>query len=412
VPPLVSAPASLNPFQTLLRHRNFRLFWFGQTLSLVGTWMQAMAEGWLALELSNSPFVVGLVASAASLPILLVSMHAGWFVDRSDKLRIVRIAQTLLGVQAALLWWFTWSGHITVGWLLIFALASGSISAFEIPARQSLVIDLVGREDLPGAIALNSSGFNLARIVGPSIGAIIIAQLGIAWCFGVNALSYITVLAGLFLVRLPTWTPPEKLIAPIDGIREGIHFMRGTPVVALLMGVVAVFSVLGVPYLTMMPVIARDTLGLGAGGYGALLACVGVGGLTGALGLAALGDRVRRGVVLSVASFSYAALLVIFSLVRSAALAYPVLFCVGFAMIATNAVANATLQHLVPNALRGRMMAAYSFINVGLSSVVGSLIAGSVAHVIGASWAVGGGGAILLVFSFWVYRTRPQLRAV
>jgi len=374
--------------------------------------MQAMSEGWLALELSNSPFLVGLVASASSFPILLVSMHAGWFVDRSDKLRVVRIAQSLLGLQAALLWWFTWSGHITVGWLLIFALASGFIGAFEIPARQSLVIELVGREDLPGAIALNSSGFNLARIIGPSIGAIVIAQFGIAWCFGVNALSYLTVLAGLFLVRLPAWTPPERLVAPLDGIREGIRFVRGTPVVASLLLIVAVFSVLGVPYLTMMPVIARDKLGLGAGGYGALLACVGVGGLTGALGLAALGDRIQRGVVLSISSISYAALLVVFSLVRSPALAYPILFFVGFAMIATNAVANATLQHLVPNELRGRMMAAYSFINVGLSSVLGSLIAGSVAHVIGVSWAVGGGGAILLGFSYWVYRKRPELRAV
>ena len=203
------ATASLNPFQTLQRHRNFRLFWFGQTLSLIGTWMQSMAEGWLALELSNSALVVGLVASAQSLPILLVSMHAGWVVDRTDKLRIVKIAQTLLGLQAATLWWFIWSGHITVGWLLVFAFVSGAISAFEIPARQSLVIELVGREDLPGAIALNSSGFNLARVVGPSIGAIVIAQLGIAWCFGVNALSYVTVLAGLFLIRLPEWMAPE-----------------------------------------------------------------------------------------------------------------------------------------------------------------------------------------------------------
>lgn len=405
-------PTSLNPFQTLQRHRNFRLFWFGQTLSLIGTWMQAMAEGWLALELSNSAFIVGLVASAASLPILLISMHAGWFVDRADKLRIVRIAQALLGVQASLLWWFTWSGHITVTWLLVFALANGSISAFEIPARQSLVIELVGREDLPGAIALNSSGFNLARIVGPSIGAIIIAQLGIAWCFGVNALSYLVVLAGLFMIRLPAWTPPERLVAPLDGIREGISYVRRTPLVGILLMVIAVFSVLGVPYLTMMPVIARDKLGLGAGGYGALLACVGVGGLTGALGLAALGDRVRRGVVLTVASFAYAGLLVLFSLVRSATFAYPILFCVGCAMIATNAVANATLQHLVPNELRGRMMAAYSFINVGLSSVLGSVIAGSVAHVVGVSWAVGGGGAILLGFAYWVFRKRPELRAV
>src|SRR5439155_1686302 len=191
--------ASLNPFQTLQRHRNFRLFWFGQTLSLIGTWMQSMAQGWLALELSNSAFLVGLVASASSFPVLVLSLNAGVLVDRTDKLRLVKITQTLLALQAATLWRFTWSSHITIGALLALATANGLITAFEVPARQSLVIELVGRDDLPGAIALNSSGFNLARVVGPSIGALVIAQLGISWCFGVNALSYVTVLVGLFL---------------------------------------------------------------------------------------------------------------------------------------------------------------------------------------------------------------------
>src|SRR5690348_4649870 len=183
----VPAPTTLNPFRVVLRHRNFRLFLIGQTLSLIGTWMQSMSEGWLALELSNSAFIVGLVASAQALPILLLSLHAGVIVDRNDKLRIVRIAQTLLSIQAGTLWWLTWSHHLTIGWLLTLALANGMIVSFEIPARQSLIVDLVGREDLPAAIALNSSGFNIARVVGPTIGALIIAQFGIAWCFGVNA---------------------------------------------------------------------------------------------------------------------------------------------------------------------------------------------------------------------------------
>jgi MFS family permease len=402
----------LNPFQTLLRHRNFRLFWFGQTLSLIGTWMQVMAEGWLALQLSNSAFVVGLVAAAQSLPVMLVSLHAGVIVDRSDKLRIVKIAQTLLGLEATTLWWLTWSGHITIGWLLTMATANGLISAFEIPARQSLVIELVNREDLPGAIALNSSGFNLARIIGPSVGAIIIAKLGMAWCFGVNALSYITVLGGLFLLRLPAWLPPAHLAAPLEGIREGVRYMRETPSVSRLMRLVTVYSVLGVPYLTLMPVMARDRLGLDAGGYGALLACVGIGGVSGALVLAAIGDRVRRGQVLRVGSYGFSILLILFSLVRSAAFAYPILLGVGFSMIVNSAVANATLQHLVPNELRGRMMAAYSLIVVGLSSVVGSLVAGTVAHVIGVSWAIGGGALIMLVYSYWAFERQTELRAV
>jgi MFS family permease len=263
----------LNPFTTL-RHRNFRLFWFGQTLSLIGTWMQTMAQGWMALQLSNSALLVGLVAAASSLPILLFSFHAGVVVDRVDKLRTVRVCQTLLALQAGTLWWFTASGHITISWLIVLAATNGLISSLEIPARQSLVIDLVGRDELAGAIALNSSGFNLARVVGPAIGAVVIARAGLAACFGVNAASYITVLIGLFMIRLPRMLPPTTRFAPMEGIREGLRFMRDTPSVYALTKVVTVYSVLGISYLTLMPVVARDVLHLGAGGYGLLLACV------------------------------------------------------------------------------------------------------------------------------------------
>jgi predicted MFS family arabinose efflux permease len=301
---------------------------------------------------------------------------------------------------------------MTIGWLLMLTTANGLISAFEIPARQSLVIELVGREDLPGAIALNSSGFNLARIVGPSIGAIVIAKLGMAWCFGVNAVSYIAVLIGLFQVHLPAWMPPQHLVAPLDGVRQALRFVRDTPAVFSLIGLMTVFSILGVPYLTLMPVIARDRLGLDAGGYGALLACVGIGGLSGALCLAAIGDRVRRGSLVFTASFAFSGMLIVLSLVRSAALAYPVLLGVGFTMILSNAVGNATLQHLVPNELRGRMMALYSFIAVGLSTVIGSMVGGTVAHAVGVSWAIGGGAVIMLAYAYWGFRNHPELRAV
>lgn len=403
---------SLNPFKTLQRHRNFRLFWIGQTVSLIGTWMQTMAQGWLALELSNSAFLVGLVASAGSLPVLVLSLHAGVVADRTEKLRLVKLGQMAFCLQAAVLWWFMWSGHMTVSWLLILATVNGVINAFEIPARQSFVVELVGREDLPGAIALNSSGFNIARVVGPSIGGAVIASLGLSWCFGLNALSYIAVLGGLMLIRLPVWTPPEHVVSPFEGIREGVRFMRDTPSIAALMRFVTVYSILGVPYLTLMPVVARNQLGLDAGGYGAMLACVGVGGVSGALWLAAIGDRFNRMRLLAVTSYVFAALLVAFSLVRTAVAAYPILLGVGFTMIVTSAVCNSTLQHIVPNELRGRLMAAYSFVVVGLSSVIGSFIAGSVAHVIGTSWAIGGGAAILLAYSYIAFERETTLRDV
>jgi MFS family permease len=411
LPPAPSAPTpSINPFRVIQRHRNFRLFWFGQTLSLIGTWMQSMAEGWLALELSNSAFVVGMVAAAQALPILVLSLHAGVVIDRNDKMRIVRTAQTLLSLQAAALWYLTWSHHLTIAWLFILALANGTIIAFEIPARQSLIVDLVGRRDLPGAIALNSSGFNIARVVGPSIGAFIIAQLGIAWCFGVNALSYVAVLAGLFLIELPAWIPPDRTVSPLEGIREGIAYMRRTPSVNALIKFIAVYSVLGVPYLTLMPVVARDQLNLGAGGYGALLACVGLGGVGGALSLASVGHRFGRIRLLSFGAYAFATLLIAFSFMRDHRYAYPILLGAGFMMIATNATANSSLQHLIPDALRGRIMAAYAFVVVGLSQVVGSATSGTVAKAFGTAWTIRGAAMVMLGYAYYVFNRRTELR--
>ena len=396
-------PPTLNPFRAL-RHRNFLLFWSGQTLSLIGTWMQSMAEGWLAFTLTRNAFLVGLVAAAQSLPILVLSLYAGVLVDRANKLRLVTICQSLFAMQSTGLWLLAWTNHITIHWLIAMATVNGIISSIEIPARQSLVIELVGRDELPGAIALNSSGFNLARIVGPASAAIVMAKLGTAWCFGVNALSYTTVLIGLFLIRLPAWVPAQHRASPLQGIIEGVRFMRGTPAVAALIGVVTVYSIFGVPYLTLMPVVAGERLGLGAGGYGLLLACVGVGGLCGALTLAAAGDRFPRHVVLSGASYVFSGLLILFALVRTPLPAYALLLLIGFAMIVNSAQANAMLQHLVPDELRGRIMAAYSFIVVGLSQVAGSFVAGAVARAAGVAWAIGGGGAVMLAYALWAFQ--------
>jgi len=196
----------VNPFRALQVHRNFRLFWSGQTVSLIGTWMQTVGQGWLALELTNSAFLVGVVSAAGSFPVLLLSLYGGVIADRRSKLKIVIICQALLLAEAAALWWFTWTGRINITSLLILTTIGGIISAFEIPARQAMIVELVTREDIVDAIALNSGGFNLARIVGPSIAAVILAKYGLAWCFGINALSYLAVLASLSQIRLPPWT--------------------------------------------------------------------------------------------------------------------------------------------------------------------------------------------------------------
>jgi MFS family permease len=397
-----------NPFSVLVRHRNFRIFWIGQTLSLIGTWMQVMASAWLALELTNNAFLVGLVATAESLPIVLFSLFAGVLVDRYERLRLVKFAQSMLLIEAAVLTWLTVTGRISIGWLLLLATAAGTFSSIEIPSRQSLIIELAGREDLPQAIALNSSGFNLARIVGPAIAALVIARLNIGWAFGLNALSYLAVLIGLFMIRLNPWRPSATLVRPIDAIRESFRYMRGTPQVAALMKLVAVYSILGVPYLTLMPVFARDRLGLGAGGYGLLLACVGIGGLTGAIVLAARPARAAGSRTFMVSSLAFPVILLALSFVRRPHLAYPLLLLAGVAMIANGALSNSMLQHRVPDALRGRIMAAYSFVVVGLAQTIGSFAAGAVGKAFGVEWAIAGGAIVMLGYASYAFR-QPEM---
>jgi len=402
---------SLNPFRVLQQHRNFRLFWIGQTVSLIGTWMQQVAQGWLALTLSDSAFIVGLVSAAGSLPILMFSLYAGVIVDRRDRLRLVTIAQALLAIEAAVLWWAVWAGWITIPLLVALALINGLISAVEIPARQSLIVELVGREDIVDAVALNSGGFNLARIIGPSIAAAVIAGAGLAWCFGINALSYFAVIGCLVAVKLPKFVPAQKEVSALDEFREGMAYIGSRREVMGLFGVIAVYSIFGFQYLTLMPVIARDVLHTDASGYGLLVTFVGIGAVCGALTLAALSTRVRRGRLFTISAFSFAALLVLFSFVNVRSVAAGVLLFLGLTMLINGALANGILQSVVPDALRGRVMAAYVFVYVGFTPI-GSLIAGAMARATSVQWAIGTGGVIMLVYAGWAFWNFPELRRV
>ena len=397
-----------NPLGLLGRSRNFRIFWTGQTLSLMGTWMQSMAQGWLALELTNDPVFVGAVATCTSLPILLLSLHAGVLADRHDRMRVLRAMQTGMLCQAIVLWWFVWSGHITVWWLLALATIDGTLVSVEIPARNALMADVVGLKELPEAIALNSAGFNLARIIGPVVAGLAIGKLGIAWCFGLNAASYGFVLLGLAYMehRPPVRAPVTS--SPLEGIAELLRYMRDTRSVWALMQVVAVVGVFGLPYLTLMPVMARDRLGVGADGYGALLACVGIGGLTGALWLASAARRRGRG-RLGVVTVAFALLLVAFAASRSLRLSQVILFGAGVTMIVNGALASGMLQRVVPDHLRGRLSSAYALVIVGLAQVVGAFLAGLVARWAGPHWAIGGGAAIILAFTLVAVRRYPEL---
>ena len=406
----MSAPSSINPFRVVFRHRNFRLFLAGQTLSLIGTWMQTMAIGWLALELTDSAFYVGLVATASSVPILLFTMPAGSIVDRSDKLRIVRIAQVAFLVEASTLWGLTVTNRITIEWLLALSFIAGVIASIEIPARQAMMIDLVGRDDLPDAIALNSSGFNLARVIGPGLAAAVIARLGIAWCFFLNAASFLAVLVGLYMMQLPPFVPRPDQTSPWQGVVQVMRYMRDTPSVRALMLMVTVYSILGAPVLALMPVVAREMFALDAGGYGLLLSFLGVGGLCGALGLAAVGDRVSRTRLLIIASVTWPVLLMLFSFTRVPWVGYLLLFAIGCVMILNGAIANGLLQGIVPDAFRGRIMAAYGLVVVGLAQVVGAFTGGIVAHLVGVATAIFTTAVLMLGYGAWAFFRRPELR--
>jgi len=402
---------SLNPLRVLVEHRNFRLFWIGQTVSLIGTWMQTVGQGWLALQLSNDAFIVGLVAAAGSLPVLLFSLYAGVFVDRLDKLRIVTIAQILLSIEAAVLWWAVWSGRINIPLLVGLAFINGLISAVEIPARQSLIIELVGREDIVDAVALNSGGFNLARIIGPSLAAAIIAGAGLAWCFGINALSYIAVIGCLLAVKLPKFIRVEGRPKALNEFREGIAYIRSRREVSGLIGVIAVYATFGFNYLTLMPVIARDVLHTNASGYGLLITFVGLGAVCGAVTLATLGSRVRRGRLFTISAFTFAFLLLLFSFVDDRRVASGVLFFLGLTMLINGALANGILQSVVPDELRGRVMAAYVFFYVGFTPI-GSLIAGALAKATSVQWTIGTGAVIMLLYALIAFWKVPELRQV
>jgi MFS family permease len=373
--------------------------------------MQQVGVGWLALELTNSAFWVGLVAAAGSFPVLLLSLYGGVVADRRSRLRIVIVCQALLLVEATALWWFTWTGRMNIEWLMVLTTVGGVIAAFEIPARQAMIVELVAREDIVDAIALNSGGFNLARIVGPSIAAIVLAKYGLAWCFAINALSYFAVLTSLARIKLPPWTPVQYLVSPAEQLKQGLNYIRSSRPVSALMGVVAVYSIFGFQYLTMMPVVARDVLHTGASGYGLLLTFVGIGALTGALSLAGVGGRIRRGRLFNATAYAFAGLVILFSLMRTVHLAAGVLLFLGLVMIINGALANGILQSVVPDELRGRVMATYVFVYVGFTPF-GSFIAGAMARFVGVQWAIFAGGVVMLAYSLWAFSKYPEIRAV
>ena len=394
-----------------LSHRNFRLFFVGQGISLVGTWMQNVGEGWLILTLTNSPFYVGLTSALSSLGVLLFSLYAGVIADRTDKRRVIILMQIAFMLEAFAVAILVWLHIVAVWQVLLLATLLGIASAFDIPMRQSFIVEMVGKDDLMNAIALNSSLFNAARVVGPAIAGLLIGAVGIAWCYFLNGLSYIAVIVGLLMMRLPPVTLPPKTTSAWMGFREVLVYLRSDRRLRVLMLLTATLSVFGFPYISMMPVFTREVLHRGATGYGALTSSVGIGAVIGALGVALASSRIRaRGRLMLVGGTAFGILLILFSASRSLALAMVLLALAGCAMIVNNSLTNTLIQTAAPDHLRGRVMGFYSFVFVGMAPF-GAFLFGLVAEHVGAPIAIAAGGSVVVLamaIAGWVV---PEIRA-
>ncbi|MFL5402060.1 MAG: MFS transporter [Gemmatimonadales bacterium] len=385
---------SLRTIFAALKHRNFRLFIIGQFVSLCGTWMQIIAQGWLVLQLTDSPFAVGLVTALGSLPILLFTLYGGVIADRVNKRKFILVLQSLMLAEALTLAVLTATHLVTVHWVMALAVFSGLLSAFEVPTRQSFLAEIVERQDLMNAIALNSSAFNLARVVGPAIAAALIATVGLAACFFANAASYLAVIISLARMD-PGWAPkPTDSVAV--ALRQGFSFVFGNRWPRALVTLIATFSVFGFSFLPLMPVFARDALGTGASGYGALVASVGIGAAVAAFFMAGFGHRVRRSRLVLGSSLLFGIILLAASLAPNFQSAL-VLFTVTGCVMALNGIAaNTMLQSEAPDELRGRVMGFYSFTVLGLAPF-GSFQAGWIAEHFGVRVAYAVGALVCLL---------------
>jgi MFS family permease len=391
-------PASGASFGAL-RHRNFRLFIFGQFVSLCGSWMQLVALGWLALVLSNSAFKVGLVTALGALPVLLFTLYGGVIADRVNRRRALILLESLLLAEALALGFLSALHLISMPLVYGLAFLGGLVSAFEIPIRQSFQVELVGKADLMNAIALNSSAFNLSRVVGPAIAGTLIATAGSAACFFLNAASFLAVLIGLVMIR------PDPAFAAAQrerhaGLREGVAHVFGNRWPRALVSLSAVLSVFGASFIAILPVYARDVLHTGAGGYGAVLSAVGVGAATGALSIAAVGHRFRREPTALLAGVVLGAALITFGLLHHLGVALGLAVVAGLAMALNSIMTNTLLQTEAPDHLRGQVMGFYSFIVVGMAPF-GSLQAGWISERVGTPAAVLLGGSVCLMAAGW-----------
>jgi len=400
-----------------MRHANYRRYWFGQIGSLIGVWMQSVALPWLVLQLGGSPLQLGLVMAFLFGPSMIVAPLGGVLADRVDKRRTLIIVNVVAMLQASVLFALTLTGVIEIWQIYALALVAGIVGSIEMPLRQAFVAELVPREDLVNAIALSSTSFNLSRVVGPAIAGLSIATLGVASNFGINAISYVSVIVGLLRIdpsQLYRGKRPEVFPSVRASLAEGLRYARRTPRVLRPLVLLGGTAALAMNFQTLLPLFARSALGMDAEGYGALFAAIGVGALIGSLGLAFMtSQRPMKSLILGGAA-AFLALTFALGFVGSPMVAFALVIGIGLASMLMINTINVTIQNAVPDALRGRVMALYVTVFAG-TAPIGGLLAGALAQAFGPSVAFSVGAAlgagVLAVVAWNMRGVAPEARS-
>ena len=380
-----------------LRHRNYKLFFSGQLVSLIGTWMQGLAMGWLVYRLTNSAFMLGLVGFASQIPTFFISPFAGVLLDRWDKHKTIVITQTLSMVQAFILSYLVLSGGVQIWHLVLLNIFIGLVNGFDIPARQSFIVEMIeDRSDLGNAIALNSSMFNAARLIGPSVAGLIIAALGEGICFLLNAVSYIAVIISMLAMRINYVKHQHQDKHVLADLKEGFKYAWNFIPIRTILYMIALLSLVGMPYSVLMPVFAREILKGGAHTLGFLVGAIGVGALFGALYLASRKSVRGLGKIISSAAISFGVSLIVFSFSHNLIFSLVMLVITGMSMMIHMASCNTILQTIVDDKMRGRVMSYYTMAFMGMTPF-GSLIFGGLASQIGAPHTLIFGGAFCML---------------
>jgi MFS family permease len=394
-----------------LKIKDFRIYWLGMFISLIGTWIQTVAQSWLVFELTNSAFLLGLVGFLGSIPLFLLSLFGGVVADRMNKRIILIFTQTAFMVLAFVLAALTQARLITPFQIMLIAVLNGMVMAFDGPSRQAMVVELVGKEHVLNAIALNSIAFNSSRIIGPAFAGILVAAIGMSGCFYINGISFLAVIIALFLIRIKGIPKNDKNNSAIKDFKEGLKFIKNNRIILILIIMVGFISLFGISYAILMPIFARDVLEVGVKGLGFLMSSAGVGALIAAFILARLGDFKYKGKFLILSSLVFSFSLTLFSLSRVYLFSLIALVLMGGASVSAIALINTLLQTSVSNEFRGRVMSAFMFTFAGIMPF-GNLLAGGLAQVWGVSVTVAVSGVVCAVSFLTINLLYPQIREI